>query len=237
MSGPLALKLLQYADLSSTDMALVDDLVDTEIRTVKAGGDLVREGDHIHFLKIVLNGWGCRYKLLENGSRQIVAFLLPGDLCNPVFPVAGTIDHSIGAIDKMHCALVLSDAVELVRTQSPRIRLALGIEGTATLAIQREWTRNVAARSARQRIGHLFCELAHRLRAIGGATSDGFDSPLTQIHLAEATGLSTVHVNRVIQDLRARDLIHWQGGRITMPDPAALEAYCHFRPSYLQFGR
>lgn len=235
--NPLQAKFARYVELDLQDRMLIDGLLRTEGRLVPAGTDLIREGEPIHFVKLVIDGWGCRYKLLEDGRRQIVAFLLPGDLCNPDALAAEEMDHSIGAISDMHCALIAPDVFDRACLRSQRLRQAMAFDACAMLGMQREWTLNLAARPALARIGGLLCELHYRLAALGLAENGRFAAPLTQVTLAEATGLTSVHVNRVVQDLRARGLLHWHGRSIALPDPARLAQLSGFTPRYLHMPR
>ncbi|NKJ44678.1 Crp/Fnr family transcriptional regulator [Novosphingobium sp. SG720] len=235
--NPLQAKFARYVELDFQDQVTLDALLRTEARLVPAGTDLIREGEPIHFVKLVTEGWGCRYKLLEDGRRQIVAFLLPGDLCNPDALAAEQMDHSIGAVGEMHCALIAPDVFDRACLRSRKLRQALAFDACAMLGTQREWTLNLAARPALARIGALLCELHYRLAALGLAEGGRFVAPVTQITLAEATGLTSVHVNRVVQDLRGRGLLHWQGRSITLPDPDHLAQLSGFNPRYLHMPR
>jgi hypothetical protein len=235
--NPLHTKFACYVNLGARDRALLDDLLRTEVRLVPARGDLIREGEPVHFVKIVLDGWGCRYKLLPDGRRQIVAILLPGDLCNPDALTVEAMDHSICAFGDMLCAMVHPEHFDEICLESRVIRRALAFDSCAMLGMQREWTVNVAARPALERIGHMLCEMHYRLDALGMVVDDTAVSPLTQIDMAEAAGLTPVHVNRVIQELRGRGLLHWHGRRVTLPDRAGLAALSGFNPGYLHMPR
>lgn len=235
--NPLKAKFERYVALEQAEHDLLDHLVRTDARVVPAGSDLIREGEGIHFVKLVLDGWGCRYKLLEDGRRQIVAFLLPGDLCNPDALAVGEMDHSIGAINEMHCALIQPELFDQACIESHRLRQAMAYDAGAMLGMQREWTLNLAARPAFGRIAHMLCELHYRLAAIGLAVDGSFFAPITQITLAEATGLTPVHVNRVVQDLRGRGLLSWRGRQITLHDPTRLALLSGFSPRYLHLPR
>jgi len=144
------------------------------------------------------------------------------------------LDHSIAAIDDLHCAMVHPEQLDAIEQESINIRRALAMDAQISLAIQREWTVNLGARAAPERIGCLICELYLRLKAVGMTEGSGYFCPLTQIDLAEAAGVSTVHVNRVIKQMRRADLIQWREQFIEIPDPLRLAQACGFRPSYLQ---
>lgn len=235
--NPLQAKFARYVELDLQARTQIDGLLRSEGRLVPAGADLIREGEPIHFVKLVIDGWGCRYKLLEDGRRQVVAFLLPGDLCNPDALAAEAMDHSIGALNDMHCALIAPEVFDRACLHSHCLRQAMAFDACAMLGMQREWTLNLAARPALARIGALLCELHYRLAALGLAADGRFATPLTQVTLAEATGMTSVHVNRVVQDLRGRGLLHWHGRHITLPDPDRLAQLSGFSPRYLHMNR
>jgi CRP-like cAMP-binding protein len=235
--NPLKAKFSRYVALERQDSDLLDGLLRADARLVPPGGDLIREGEPIHFVKVITDGWACRYKLLADGRRQIVAFLLPGDMCNPDALVVDEMDHSIGAITEMYCALIQPDVFDRACLASTRLRQAMAFDACAMLGMQREWTLNVGARPALERIAHMLCELHYRLAAIGLAVDGTFATPLTQIIMAEAAGITSVHVNRVVQDLRARGLLLWHGRSITLPDPDALAQLCGFSPRHLHMPR
>jgi len=235
--NPLRAKFACYLPLDQSDQRLLDRLSDAPQRRIQARHDLIREGDPVRWLKLVVDGWGCRYKVMPDGRRQIVALLLPGDFCNPDALTVEAMDHAIAAVGDMTCALVEPDLFDTVTLASQALRRALAFDSCAMLGMQREWTVNLAARPARQRIGHVLCELYHRLDALGMVADRTFVAPLTQIDLAEATGLTPVHVNRVVQYWRSLDLLHWHGRTITLPDAPLLAQQCDFDPLYLHMPR
>lgn len=236
MRSMMGRKLGHFVDMTDRDEQLLSHMLGSQMLLVGAGQDMIREGTRPTFVKIVMEGWGARYKLLENGRRQIVGFLLPGDLCIPQAIMTMPLDHSISAINDLHCALVLPEKLDGVEQESVNIRKGLAVDAQVSLAIQREWTVNLAARSAHDRLACLICELFLRLKAVGQTQGNGFSCPLTQIDLAEATGISAVHVNRVINTMRRADLITWREQFIEINDPQRLAHTCGFRPNYLQMS-
>lgn len=211
----------------------MDALSDGLIRAIAAKRDLIREGDQPQAMFLLASGWACRYKTLADGRRQIVAFLLPGDLCDLHNHVLGAMDHSIGALTPVQYLEVTHDRVAEVVTIYPRLGRALWWQTLVGLAVQREWTLNNGQRSALERIGHLFCELYHRLKGVGLTQGSGYAFPLTQNDLAEATGLTPVHVNRTLQEMRAAGLIVLKDRVLDIPDLDALEDAVLFTPDYL----
>lgn len=229
----LVRRLSGFARLSAEEAEEVARLSDGPRRTVSAKRDLIREGDTPHAVFLVTSGWACRYKTLADGRRQIVALLLPGDLCDLNNHVLRAMDHAIGALTPITYAEVAHDRIAALAAQHPRIGQAMWRQMLAGVAVQREWTLNNGQRSAMERIGHLFCEVLHRLRSIGLAQDDGCVFPLTQNDLAEATGLTPVHVNRTLQEMRAAGLIVLKDRQLDIPDLARLEDEVLFTPDYL----
>lgn len=207
------------------------------MREVGARRDLVREGEKPRAVNVVLDGWACRYKQLPDGRRQVVSFFLPGDLCDANVFILREMDHSIGAITKVRYAEIMPADFEDLMTQSPRITQALWWHELVTAAVQREWTTNVGQRSAYERIAHLLCELFIRLRQVQLTEGESCDFPLTQTDIADATGLTSVHVNRTLQELRREGLIGLAGKRLTIPDLRALMNVSMFNANYLHLDR
>lgn len=232
----LQLHLEAFAKLSQDDRALLDRLTRKNIRDVGARRDLVREGDKPRAVNVVLEGWACRYKQLPDGRRQIVSFFIPGDLCDANVFILKEMDHSIGAITKVRYAEIMPDDFEHLMHSSPRVTQALWWHELVVAAVQREWTTNVGQRSAYERIAHLFCELFIKLRQVGLTDGTSCDFPLTQMDLADATGLTSVHVNRTLQELRRGGLIELHGKRLTIPDFKALMNAAMFNPNYLHLN-
>lgn len=237
MQNRLALKLGQFVRLSAADLAILDTVVQTAPRSVPPRTDIIREGDKPEHVNLILEGWACRYKLLQDGRRQVVGFFLPGDICDRNVAMLRRMDHSIGSITAVTYAQLPASLVEELSFDSHRLVTAFRWETLVNSAIQREWTVNLGQRSAFERIAHLFCELICRLRAVGLSDRDRCELPITQADLADATGMTPVHVNRIVQELRARGLIQWRGSDLRVPDFAALADAGLFNPNYLHARR
>lgn len=233
MANPLIRKLEQFTRLSADNRQALDGLVHNSRRSLGARRDLIREGDRPRVVNLVLDGWACRYKTLEDGRRQIMALFLPGDLCDLNVYILRKMDHSIGALTPLSYAEVSRDSFEQLVGDHPRIAQALLWESLVSAAIQREWTVNLGQRSAIERIAHLICELYFRARGAGLVEGDSFFCPLTQTDLADATGMTAVHVNRTVQELRARGLLQWRGKRVEISDMEALCSTALFNQGYL----
>lgn len=228
--------LSNCAPLRSDEKEAIDAVVAGPTKSVGARRDLIREGAAPHGVLLILSGWTCRYKMLDDGRRQIVSFLIPGDMCDLHNTVLARMDHSIGALSPVRYAALPNERLHQLSIEYPRVGRALWWQMLVNVAQQREWTMNIGQRSARERIGSLFCELFIRSRAIGLTSDKTFEFPATQADLAEATGLTSVHVNRTLQQLRQSELINLAGRVLTIPDLAKLSVASHFSPEYLHLN-
>ncbi len=228
--------LTNFAALRPDERAAINAAVSGRQQSAEARSDLIREGEPPRGVLLILSGWACRYKMLEDGRRQVVGFLLPGDMCDLHNVVVARMDHSIGAVTAVRYATLSNDALHRLSVEHPRVGQALWWQMLVNVAQQREWTMNIGQRTALERIGSLLCELMLRLRAIGMTRETAFDFPLTQTDLAEATGLTSVHVNRTVQQMRASGLISLTGKVLTILDLARLQEASLFVPDYLHLG-
>ncbi|MFC3070900.1 Crp/Fnr family transcriptional regulator [Phenylobacterium soli] len=234
--NPVIAKLQHATALRAEDRAVLEALTAQAIE-LPAHAELVREGDcppHVH---VVLSGFACRYKTLPDGGRQIMAWLTPGDFCDLHVAVLGAMDHAVATLSPSRLALLPRNGMEEITDRHPALARAFWWATLVDAAILREWLVNLGRRPGEQRIAHLFCELLARLRATGLAEDGEMDFPLTQADLADTVGLSAVHVNRIVQDLREAGLIKWRSGRLRILDVAGLESLAGFNPSYLHLLR
>lgn len=209
-------------------------------RVVAKGEELVGQGEQPRALRVVLSGWAAKVRQLPDGRRQIVAIFLPGELCDlDLFTVMRT-DHAITTLRHSTVAeLGLDDACEVIAA-CPRLPQVLCRSEIVSAAIQREWMTSLGQRSAIERVAHLMCELFVRQRGdrgnnarFNGGSCDFF---LTQSQIAEATGLTQVHVNRTIQQLRKAEGVDLRNLRLEIPDFASLARRSGFSPQYLHLG-
>jgi CRP-like cAMP-binding protein len=233
MTTHLIQKLEQFTKLSAEDKEALNMASLEGVRHLAARGDIIREGDRPQTLNLILSGWACRYKHLEDGRRQIISFFLPGDLCDNHVFILRQMDHSIGTLTPVTFAQLPRRRVEEITLKHPRITQAFWWESLVNAAIQREWTVSLGQRDALERVAHLLCELFLRLRGVGLTDGNSCEMPLTQAELADAMGLSVVHVNRTLQELRATKLIVLRGRTLTIPDMPALQNAAQFNPNYL----
>jgi CRP-like cAMP-binding protein len=237
LGSPLALRLQAFTKLSREDLASIERASRKGTREVGARRDLIREGDEPKSVFLVLDGWACRYKQLPDGRRQIVGLFIPGDICDLNVYILKEMDHSIGAITNLKVAEIGRDDFEQLMQANPRVMQALFWDELVTVSVQREWTLNVGQRTAYERISHLFVELFLRLKAVGLADGNSCDLPLTQVDIADASGLTAVHVNRTLQELRKEGLIELQGRKLVIPDLTALKNAALFNDNYLHLNR
>jgi CRP-like cAMP-binding protein len=225
-------KLAHGAHLSPAERGAVTAAV-TEVRAFAAHTDLIEEGEAPAYVHVVLQGFACRYKMLPDGGRQIMAWLVPGDFCDLHVSILGAMDHSIGTLTPSRIGFIDRQSAD---------RLALGFSSLtrafwwATLVdegVLREWLTNIGRRQAASRIAHLFCELHARLNAVGLVEDGAMSLPLTQADLADTVGLTPVHVNRVIRWLREAGLAAWKGGELRILDVRRLREFADFDANYL----
>lgn len=226
-------KLRNGADLTAADESTLNKLAEPS-RQIERRGDILPDGSKPSSLILFLEGWACRYKQLENGKRQIISIFLPGDLSEPFGAVPPFMDHSFGALTSVRFAQVTPGTMRSVVESSPRIAEALWWDLLMAEAVLRERAISLGRRSATERMGHLFCELQLRLAMIGLADQSSYDLPLTQADLADLFGLSTVHVNRSLQELRGLGLISLRKGRLTIHDVHTLREFSLFDAAYLR---
>lgn len=237
MAAYLIRRLEHFTKLSRDDRGALEGMAASSVRHLARGEDVVREGDEPRHVNLILDGWASRYKTLEDGRRQIAAFLLPGDICDARNFILNHMDHSIGALSALTVAQIPRSAILDLPVTHPRIDRALWWSALVGESIQREWSMSLGQRDAVERVAHLFCETFVRLRAVGLTRGNTCELPVTQSELGEATGLSTVHVNRTLQDLRARSLITLKDRTLAIPDLGALQSTALFDVGYLHLDR
>jgi len=232
-AGHLIHNLQRYTQLSEDDLAALNKISRNNLIEVQARRDLVREGDDPKVVRLIVSGWACRYKGLPDGRRQNVGFFIPGDFCDLNVYILREMDHSIGAITSVRYAAIAPEAMEQLTRERPRISQALWWHELVNASIHREWLLNVGQRSAYERTAHLLVEMFMRLQAVQLTDGNSCTFPLTQSDLAEAMGLTAVHVNRMLQELRSDGLLELSGKKLTIPDMKALMRAGLFNPNYL----
>ena len=207
------------------------------IEQVGPDQDIVREGDHPTHCCLVIEGFTCRYKFTEEGKRQIFSFHTPGDIPDLQSLHLKVMDHSLKTLTPCKVAFIAHDSITDLNRRCPRVADVLWRDTLIDAAIFREWLLGVGRRSAYTRIAHLLCEVFMRLAAVGLTNGSECDFPITQTEIADALGLSTVHVNRSIQELRAAGLIDLRRSALTILDWDGLTRAGEFDPAYLHIAR
>jgi len=225
-------KLENFSPLAEDEKRALAEAVGT-VRRFPAREDLVREGEPTDGVKLILEGFGCRYKVLPDGRRQIIAYLVPGDLCDVRVFLLKRMDHTIAALCPVETALVSHEAMAELMERYPRLTRALWWSTLVEESVTREWIVNVGQRSAFERLAHLFCEIFARLRAVGLTHENRCELPLTQIELADTLALSAVHVNRTLMEMRRARLVTFQNRQLVIHDHAALQGAAGFNAIYL----
>lgn len=205
----------------------------SEFRSYSRGTVFVKRGEYLNCSTLVLEGVICRYKDLSNGKRQISELHVPGDFADLHSYTLKRLDHDLMALTRCEVALVPHDRIGRMIEEHPRLGRIFWFLTTLDAAINREWELSLGQRSGVARLAHLFCEMNVRLRLVG--LSDGKVIPfeLTQSELAECTGMTVVHVNRCLRDLRNGGMVTFRDGKIILDDLSALSALAEFNPDYL----
>lgn len=234
---PVIARLQQFSKLTPESRSAVEALAAKAVRCLSARQDLVTRGDCPRCAFIVLEGWAARYKTLEDGRQQVTTFLLPGDVFDLNMYLLDEADHSVAAVTELRVAELSRDDFEQLTDEHPTVTKGLLWQQLVFSAMEREWVVNMARRTARERVAHLLCELYLRLAAVGLADETGCAVPLTQADLAEAAGMTTVHINRVLQDLRADGVLRFEKKRLEIHDFGALKDIALFDETYLHQER
>lgn len=225
-------KLAHGASLTVSDKDVLSNLVSPP-RHVPAHTELWAEVDKPHALPLLLDGWACRYRILETGARQILSILLPGDLCEPFGTLPDFVDYSVATLTAAEVALVQPAALRQASQDNKTLEKALWWDLLMVISIEREHMVSLGRRSASERLAHLLCELHLRLELVGRVDDLTFTLPMIQADLADTLGLSTVHLNRSLQDLRGLGLITFKEKRLTIHDLEGIRQLATFDPSYL----
>ena len=237
MANPLTMKLEQFTRFEQAERQRLDELLSYPTKTFARGDIILHVGQKVRHIHLVLTGLAARSKTLASGEAQIMAFLIPGDLCDVEVFVLESMDHDITAMSDTTCVLIPADEMERLLTEHGQITKAMWWSTMVDSAILREWIVDHGSRDSRERIAHLICELLIRYRVVSGTTDDAIPFPLTQEELAQATGMTPVHVNRMLQQLRQEGLIEMGNKVLTVLDPKRLMDVAQYDPNYLHLTR
>lgn len=230
--SPLARKLGAFVALSDDDLAMLDRLHQRR-RNFVAGVDLVHQGQADQSAYILAKGWVCSYKILPNGARQIVDFQIPGDFLGLRSVLFRTADHNIEPVTPVEASeVIITDLLDAF-ARTPRLATAVLWAASRDEAMVVEHLVNLGRRNALERTAHYLLEFGARLKLVGLATRTGYACPLSQYMLADALGLSSVHVNRVLRQLREMGLLTFQKNHVTFDDFDSLVTLADFDKAYL----
>ncbi len=230
--SPLAMKLGIFVVLNNAELAVLDEL-HRRRRKFVAGRDIVHQGQTKQAAYILAEGWVCSYKLLRDGSRQIIDFQIPGDFLGLRSVLFRTADHNIEPMTPVEASEVLESDLLQAFSTTPRLGTAMLWAASRDEAMVVEHLVGIGRRNALERTAHFLLELNARLTLVGRGTRAGFDCPLSQYMLADALGLSAVHINRVLRELRETGLVTFQKGYVAIHDFDKLVELAEFDRSYL----
>jgi CRP-like cAMP-binding protein len=234
--NPLIRKIESVFTLTKAERKALETLP-MQLGVIKENQDIVREGDCPSRCCLLLSGFTCTYKVSGDSKRQIMTFGIAGDIPDLQSLHLPVLDSSVSTLTQCRVAFITHEDLHDLCERHPRIAAAFWRETLIEGAVFREWLLNVGRREAYNRVAHLFCEMLVRLRAVGLAEDHACDLPITQGEFADAFGLTAVHVNRVVQQMRAEDLIVIKGSRLTIPNWDRLKEAGEFTPRYLHLER
>ncbi|MFC5068880.1 Crp/Fnr family transcriptional regulator [Flaviflagellibacter deserti] len=203
------------------------------LRLVSAKDDIVREGNRPSESSLLVDGFAARYKVLAEGGRQITAIHVPGDFVDLHSFLLKTMDHGVAALSDCKLAMVPHCTLAKITEHKPHLTRLLWLLTLIDSATHREWLTMMGRSSATTHMAHLICELFCRLQAVGLTEGEAYLCPLTQQELGDTLGLSNVHVNRVLKELRTRNLVSWRNGLVTIHNWNGLQEFAEFSPAYL----
>jgi CRP-like cAMP-binding protein len=227
------IRKLEHCGLLTTDEKRALENACTCVRQLMPRTNIVLERDPAQQVNVILEGFACRYRLQSDGRRQVVGLLLPGDMCDIRTCILERMDHSICTLSCVRAAQMPREIIDSLLEEYPRLARALWWSTLVEESIAREWVINVGHRTAFERMAHLFCEIFERLYTAGLTRAHTCDLPLTQAELSDALALSTVHVNRVLMEMRHNQLITLRNQQLTLHDYQALRIIAGFNARYL----
>jgi CRP-like cAMP-binding protein len=229
-------KFATRAPLNEQDKQALLDLP-YQTRWVEAGRYIVREGDHPPGVALILSGLAYRHKITVDGTRQILSVHIPGDFVDLEGAILRVADHNVQALTRCEIAVVPREAIIALVDEHPRVGRAIWVDTLIDGSIFREWIVNVGRRNARSAMCHLLCEFARRLEAAGLAEEYAYELPMSQEQLADALGITPVHVNRTLRDLDREGLIEREKRHIRIPDWERLRQIGGFNELYLHLDQ
>ncbi|KQP50831.1 Crp/Fnr family transcriptional regulator [Methylobacterium sp. Leaf399] len=233
---PLIRKLESLTTLSDEERAAIESLP-VKVQALRAQWDIVRDGDASSHCCLILEGWLCRYKIISEGKRQIFSFHIAGDIPDLQSLHIPVMDHNLATLTAATVAFIPHAAMHDLTTRFPSIAAKFWRDTLVDAAIFREWLVCMGRRSAFDHLAHLFCELYFKQEAIGLADDYCCPLPITQVDLADATGLSNVHVNRVLMTMRGMGMITLRSNTLIIKAWDELLQAAEFDASYLHLRK
>ena len=230
---PMLAKLEYWRDFTHEDRAAVLALPHT-VKALEQHHYLVREFDRVEHACVLLSGFAVRHKIVAGGQRQIIAIHMKADMIDLQHSLLGCADHSVQMLTTGKAAMIPRGEIERIAFERPNIGKAMWIDTLVDASIHREWIANVGRRDARTRVAHLLCEFALRLKVAKLGEQTNYELPMTQDQLADATGMTAVHVNRTLRGLESDGLIERSSPRvIVIGDWRKLAEVGDFNSGYL----
>ena len=230
--SPLARKLFSYVRLSDDELEVMSDL-HRRRRNFAVGMDMIYQGQVDQNAYVLASGWACSYKILSDGTRQIVNFQIPGDFLGLRSVLFRTADHNVEPITPVQASEVSQRDLLTVFSKTPRLATAVLWAASRDEAMVVEHLIDLGRRSSTERMAHFLLEMGARLQLVGLGDKTGYKCPLSQYLLADALGLSAVHINRVLRELREEGLVTFQRGRVEFDNYKGLVQLAGFDRAYL----
>jgi CRP-like cAMP-binding protein len=228
----LMLRLSRFQTLSAQETRALEQAAGP-VRLHRPHEDLIREGETTGHISLLLTGFACGCRVLPDGRRQIVSYLIPGDLCDPRQLLQPVATHTVSTLTAANVAVFARDATLALIDRNPGLGRAMCWLALQEERIAREWLVNIGQRTAIERLAHFLCEIFARMQLVGLTDGGRCEVPLTQVELADTLALSTVHINRTLQELRRQGLVSLSAGMLEIHDFAALQAVAMFADNYL----
>jgi CRP-like cAMP-binding protein len=232
LPNPLIQKIERFGPLTEEEQSVLAD-APSRVVHYEPRQDIVAQGSCPSESSLILKGYAHRYKHLDDGRRQITAFHVPGDFADLHSFLLKKMDDGVTAITPCKVALVPHKTLREITKNYPYLTRVFWMTTLIDGAVHREWMTGLGRMDARERIAHLLCEMHTRLKTIHFVKDRSFDLPMTQAELGDAFGLTTVHTNRVLQELRGEGLITLKGKTLTILDWDRLRQEAKFNPDYL----
>jgi CRP-like cAMP-binding protein len=232
VTHPLILQLSARRPLKEADAVLL--LAELgPVRTVRAGADIVVDGSRPDESTVLLEGLAARYKIMDGGKRQITQVHVPGDFVDLHSFLLDQMDHGVVSLTDTQVSGVKHDGLERLTVRSRELTRTLWISTTVDAAVHRTWVTLLGGADAYRRTAHLICELYVRMNLVGRVVRDSFNFDVTQADLGDTLGMSTVHMNRTLMQLREDALVTLKKGTVTVHDLQRLKEAAAFDPAYL----